>query len=189
MNQYNDEWPPPSGQPLYQPSARPPQGTGYPTGRYPAAVPDDLDASADYAYGQDPDPAPDLARRRRTGRKLIIMLGVVLVALISLVVLLSLVDSSRPAAVTVPVQPVPTVAIPPVPPAKLAPAKVVPETIYVRGEAMSMWPPGNYVIDQTSDKTCRWMVGAKGKVSARTGVQVRADEPLIENDCTVRTVS
>ena len=182
MNQYNDEWPPPSGQPLYQPSARPPQGTGYPTGRYPAAVPDDLDASADYAYGQDP--APDLARRRRTGRKLIIMLGVVLVAVISLVVLLSLIDSSRPAVVSVPVQPVPTVPLPPV-----APAKVVPETIYVRGEAMSMWPPGNYVIDQTSDKTCKWMVGAKGKVSARTGVQVRADEPLIENDCTVRTVS
>ena len=137
MNQYN-EWRPEDAR-LYQPSAKPPPGTGY--GPQPV---EDYDPSADYAYGQDPEPP----RRRRTGRKILITAGVGLVALFALVLLLGYIGSTRPAAVVVPsVQPVPTVPMPPVQAAPQAPQLapgVFGDGIYEVGTGPGLIEPGRY---------------------------------------------
>jgi hypothetical protein len=149
--------------------------------------------ATDLDYRPDPR-AERRARRRHVNRRILQVLAGV-IAVLALLTLIGVLLTPAPTTVKVPeptASPSPVAvapAVPTVPPVKVAPKPPVhPETIYVRGEAMSMWPAGDYAVDINSDETCKWMVGRKGKVSSRTGVTVHATDVLIENDCSVYPV-
>jgi hypothetical protein len=155
MNQYGSGWGPDEA-PLYQPTARPPHGTGYPpqsTGQYPTyAGPEsvsDYDASADYGFAPDPE-MDKMARRRKRGRRVVILFWSVLLAVVALVVLINLFEPAKPAvvvpapsAVPVPTMPIPAAPQPQAQAPRLAPG-VFGDGTYEVGQGPGLIEPGRY---------------------------------------------